>query len=138
MSSQPWDDDPKYATVLPPESIETSKAGHTLDKGHLAVFERAVTNILSIDLAQLTFTQLVDGLPLWDVVFALDHYGLVEDEPVYKHRELCPGALDKTKAFREAFDPAMMEIRTDVSHSYLKITSHHPRYGAILTCACRS
>lgn len=87
---------------------------HALDKAHLAAFERAVTNVLSTDIAQSTFAQLVDGLPLWDVVYILESYGISREEPVYKHRKLCPGALENTRAFRSAFEPRVMEIRTDV------------------------
>lgn len=127
MSLKPWwdypgQDDPKYANVPPPESLETSTAEQALDKDHLAAYLRAVTNVLSTELAESTFAQLVDGLPLWDVVYALDHYGLEENEPVYKHRTLCPGVLEKTRAFREAFDPARLEIRADVN---TRQTYHH-------------
>lgn len=119
MSLKPWWDypgqeDPKYANVPPPEQLETSRAEQALDEPHLLAFARAVTNVLSTELAESTFAQLVDGLPLWDVVFGLGHYGHDREEPVFKHRELCPGVLEKTRAFRTAFDPGSLVIRTDV------------------------
>lgn len=122
MSLKPWwdypgQDDPKYANVPPPEKLETSKADQSLDEDHLSAYVRAVTNVLSTELAESTFAQLVDGLPLWDVVNGLHHYGLEEDEPVFKHRELCPGVLEKTRTFRAAFEPRALYIRTDVNWS---------------------
>lgn len=120
MSLKPWweypaYDDPKHATVIPPKELETSTAEQVLDADHLAAYVRAVTNVLYTELAEATFAQLVDGLPLWEVVYALDHYGLEEDEPVFKHRQLCPGILEKTRAFRAAFDPGALDIRADVN-----------------------
>jgi hypothetical protein len=120
MSLKPWwaytgQTDPKYDTVPPPKELETSRAELSLADKHLEAYSRALTNILSTDLAELTFAQLVDGLPLWDVVFGLSEYGLVEEEPVYNHRTLCPGVLEKTRAFRAAFEPGKLEMRVDVN-----------------------
>ncbi|KAL1867514.1 hypothetical protein Daus18300_006358 [Diaporthe australafricana] len=123
MSLKPWwdypaRDDPKYDNVPPPKKLDTSRAEQVLDDDHLAAYVRAITNVLSTELAESTFAQLVDGLPLWDVVCALHHYGLEEDEPVFKHRELCPGVLEKTRAYRAAFAPETLDIRTNVLHRY--------------------
>jgi hypothetical protein len=120
MSLKPWWDfpaynDPKYDTVPPPEKLETSTAEQALDEDHLAAYLRAITNVLSTDLAEATFAQLVDGLPLYDVVSKLAHYELERDEPAYKHRTLCPGVLEKTRAFRAAFEPERLDIRADVN-----------------------
>ncbi|KAJ0123807.1 hypothetical protein J7T55_012277 [Diaporthe amygdali] len=123
MSLKPWwdypgQDDPKYANVPPPEKLDTSKADQALDEDHLAAYVRAVTNVLSTELAESTFAQLVDGLPLWDVVDGLHHYGLEEDEPVFRHRELCPGVIEKTRTFCAAFEPRALYIRTGVLRRY--------------------
>lgn len=120
MSLKPWwnypaYDDPKYDTVPPPKELETSRAEQALDENHLAAYARAVTNVLSTKLAEYTFAQLIDGLPLWDVVYALGHYGLDSEEPVYKHRELCPGVLEKAKSFCANFDTGTLDVRTDVN-----------------------
>lgn len=129
MSLKPWwefpsQNDPKYDTVLPPKNpLETSAAEQSLDEEHLAVYSRAITNVLSTDLAESTFAQLVDGLPLWDVVYGLAHYGLVREEPVYNHRNLCPGVLEKTRAFYTSFVPGKLEIRIDVNTMKLPLYS---------------
>lgn len=120
MSLKPWwdfpgQDDPKYANVPPPETLQTSRPEQALDEAHLLAFSRAVTNVLSTELAESTFAQIVDGLPLWDVVYGLGHYGLDREEPVFKHRELCPGVIEKTRAFRADFDPRTFDIRAEVN-----------------------
>lgn len=38
------------------------------DGQHLDIFIRAVTNILNTELAELTYAQIIDGLPLEEVV----------------------------------------------------------------------
>lgn len=126
MSLKPWWDypaynDPKYDTVPPPEKLETSTAEQALDENHLAAYSRAISNVLSTDLAELTFAQLVDGLPLYDVVSKLTHYELERQEPAYNHRMLCPGVLEKTRAFRAAFEPEKLDIRADVSNQLLTL-----------------
>lgn len=124
MSLKPWwnypsQNDPKYATVPPPKDLETSTAEQVLDENHLASYSRALTNVLSTDLAESTFAQIVDGLPLWGVVYELAHYGLLREEPVYNHRTLCPGVLEKTRAIRASFEPGKLEIRADVNTANL-------------------
>lgn len=120
MSLKPWwkypaYDDPKYDTVTPPEKLETSRAEQALDEDHLVAYVRAIRNVLSTELAESTFAQLIDGLPLWDVVSALGHYGLDREEPVFNHQELCPGVLEKTKTSLANFDHRAFGIRIDVN-----------------------
>ncbi|KAG8161472.1 hypothetical protein KVR01_008459 [Diaporthe batatas] len=123
MSLKPWWkfpawNDPKYDTVPPPERLETTTAAQALDEDHLAAYSRAMKNVLSTELAETTFAQLVDGLPLYSVVSNLVHYELEKTEPAYNHRTLCPGVLEKTRAFHSAFEPDKLDIRADVLHRY--------------------
>jgi hypothetical protein len=78
-----------------------------------------LTNVLATDLAELTFAQLVDGLPLWKVAIDMSRHSHTNEEPVCKHNELCPGAMDQARALRQTFDPLKMEIRSDVSFAPL-------------------
>lgn len=73
-----------------------------------------MTNVLATDLAELAFAQLFDGLPLWEVAIDMSRHIHTREEPVCKHRELCPGAMDQARALRQTFDPLIMEIRSDV------------------------
>lgn len=119
MSLKPWwkypaYDDPKYDTIPPPGKLETRRPEQALDEDHLTTYIRAIRNVLSTKLAESTFAQTVDGLPLWDVVYSLGYYGLDREEPVFKHRELCPGVVEKTRAFRADFDPKTFDIRAEL------------------------
>lgn len=127
MSLKPWWDypgrtDPKYDIVPPPERLETTTAEQVLDENHLTAYSRALKKVLSTDLAETTFAQIFDGLPLYNVVLNLAHYELERKEPAYNHRTLCPGVLEKTRAFHAAFEPGRLDIRADVK----KWSSCHP------------
>lgn len=108
-----------WVTTPRPDSIDNSTVADVLDDRHQAVFQRAMTNVLATDLAELTFAQLVDGLPLWEVAINMSRHSHTNEEPVCKHTELCPGAMDQARALRQTFDPLIMEIRSDVSSTPL-------------------
>ena len=73
-----------------------------LDVGHLEPFRRALFNVLSAPVAEFTFAQIVDGQPA-SKVYADNHY-FREGLPVMQHKDLCPGSIEKTRAFRSGFD----------------------------------
>lgn len=106
--------DPKYVTVALPAHIDKCRVDQVLDKDHQHVFTTALLNILRTEVAEITLAQIVDGLPLEHVAFSLRGHRYTIEDPVATHAQLCPGTLEKTKAFREAFDPALMSLRTDV------------------------
>ena len=60
-----------------------------------------MANILATDLAELTFAQLIDGLPLWDVPIDQSKSTHSPEEPVFNHRKLCGGVMEKMRALRE-------------------------------------
>lgn len=109
-----WKRDP-WVTTPPPKSIEKSVVAQSLDGAHQVVFKRAMANILATELAGLTFAQLIDGLPLWDVAMDQSRKTHTKEEPVYNHKQLCHGAMEKMREMREQFDPLAMEVRADVS-----------------------
>lgn len=87
----------------------------TLDPDRYAIFKKALSNVLSTDLAEFTMAQLVDGLPTM-TVFCDGHsarnlYG----HPIRSHESLCEGALGRTKEFRANFDPSVLELKSSVS-----------------------
>lgn len=108
-----------WVTTPRPDSIDKSTVADVLDDRHQAVFQRAMTNVLATDLAELTFAQLVDGLPLWEVAIDMSRHSHTDEEPVCNHTELCPGAMEKARALRQTFNPLIMEIRSDVSFTPL-------------------
>jgi hypothetical protein len=85
----------------------------SLNKQHRDIFVRALSNVLSTEIAELTFAQIIDGLPLSDV--ADDTYdngaSLSHIHPLYtKHTQLCPGVLETTQKFRADFDPNTLQF----------------------------
>ncbi|CAM1507741.1 Fc.00g045890.m01.CDS01 [Cosmosporella sp. VM-42] len=90
-----------------------------LDEEHHTLADTAISNILSTDIAEITYAQIVDGLPLVSVLE--DAYGdaiLANDHPIRKHKALCPGVLEKTKAFRAEFDPDSLRFDSRLLHAY--------------------
>lgn len=106
--------DPKYITVAPPTHIHKCRVDQVLDQDHQRVFTTALLNIIRAKVTETTLAQIVDGFPIEHIAFSLGGHRYTSEDPVATHTELCPGALEKTKAFREAFDPASMILRTDV------------------------
>ncbi|KAG5915006.1 hypothetical protein E4U42_000187 [Claviceps africana] len=94
--------------ALPCPKISVS----TLPHDHYAAFEKALWNVLFTELAELTMAQLVDGLPIWPVY--LDSKGLfnLRGHPIRDHKELCEGALERTKAFRSSFKPSELLLKS--------------------------
>jgi hypothetical protein len=95
-----------------------------LDGPHQQAVRLAVSNILKTEIAETTYAQIVDGLPLVDVVS--DVYGgdwLFDDHPICAHTELSAGILETTRKFRTSFDLGTLSFDSTVlTHSFL-ITS---------------
>src|ERR1700761_8607370 len=86
-----------------------------LPKAHCDVLIRALHNVLSTDIAEVTYAQILDGVPLAEV--ANDRYSphfIDLRHPVQQHTSLCPGVTEQTKAFRSSFDPAILEFDSRV------------------------
>lgn len=83
----------------------------TLDEPHRVAISRAISNILSTEIAEMTYAQIVDGLPLSQVFN--DNFGgedFEDDHPMYTHKELGPGVLDTVRGFRAGFDPETLQF----------------------------
>lgn len=73
---------------------------------HRGVFDRATLNVLSTELAKVTYAQIIDGFPLASVAQETAGNGLPDWHPLFDtHKELCPGVLEKTEEFWAQFDP---------------------------------
>jgi hypothetical protein len=92
-----------------------------LDERHHQILSRAINRILYTDEAELTYAQIVDGLPLYDVACDRNPDIPRAGHPLEKHTQLCPGVLDKTKSFRDSFDPNILTFDSRVSE-LLKLT----------------
>lgn len=86
-----------------------------LDEPHRDAVARAISRILSTEIAETTYAQIVDGLPLPEVLD--DAYGNLRlpDHPAYQHIHLKPGTLDTVRRFREECDLQVLQFDNPVS-----------------------
>lgn len=88
-----------------------------LDAEHRSVFAQAISTVLNTDLAELTFAQIIDGVPLPSVFTDNQYGGLDIDHPLHRHTELCPGVLEKAREYRDAFNPDELSFSSRVPNS---------------------
>ncbi|KAK3934669.1 hypothetical protein QBC46DRAFT_358846 [Diplogelasinospora grovesii] len=88
---------------------------------HRDILTRAIRNVLSTDISEITLAQIVDGLPL-SVVEKDTYTGsgyLSGDHPLHqKHKQLCPGVLEKTRQLYIGFDVDTLQISSKLLHEY--------------------
>lgn len=113
--------DPLYVTVPPPEFIHKSRVGQVLDDAHQRALEHAVMSILSTPIAEETFAQIVDGLPLRSVALGAQNHRVLRGDPVDNHPEMCPGALEKAREFQTILNVRGLEVASAVSSEGLRI-----------------
>ncbi|KAI1272622.1 hypothetical protein F5Y07DRAFT_379353 [Xylaria sp. FL0933] len=86
---------------------------------HRRLFSRALQNVLSSDTAELTYGQIVDGLPISSVEED-SYYGTVSrDHPIHKnHTELCSGVLERLRNINGARDISTLEFDSTLIDAY--------------------
>ena len=85
-----------------------------LEPEHHHILVRAIKNVLSTELAELTMAELVDGLPLASTGWAAAGHRLCRDHPLNEHETLCDGVIDRIRALRDAFDPRILQLDSSV------------------------
>lgn len=88
------------SAVHHPELFESKDI---LDEHHDEILRRAVQNVLSTDVAELVYGQILDGLPLADVYNGVIPWMKDHSVNTLPHTELCPGSLEKAREFRKEF-----------------------------------
>ena len=89
-----------------------------LDEDHCRIFVRAIKRVLATDVAEITYAQVIDGLPLARVLRDCSDFFPIPEHPIYTiHKELCPGILEKTRKFRSDFNPHSLEFDSIVSRT---------------------
>lgn len=111
-------EDLRWTTVPPPEHLDSCCVSDVLDTNHQSIFATTMANLLSTEVAEQTFAQIIDGLPLRNVAFSLRDTEYTTRDAVFAHVELCPGVLEKTRTFRDGFNPKAMKLKTDVLQRY--------------------
>ncbi|KAG7290258.1 hypothetical protein NEMBOFW57_000257 [Staphylotrichum longicolle] len=89
------------------------------DSEHFQLLVRAINRTLSTEVAEITYAQIIDGLPIADVAWdsrSQPHNG----HPILDntHEELCPGMLDKARGFRREFRPEILSFDAQLLHGY--------------------
>lgn len=114
---------PAESTDVKPDTTEEDYAPTRklsiadLEEGHRHYFVRAITQLVSTEIAEVPYAQLVDGLPLSDVAGDRGYSAFHYDHPIYEvHEELCPGMMDKTRKFRDEFQLETLRFDAEVSH----------------------
>ncbi|KAH0438190.1 alcohol dehydrogenase [Colletotrichum camelliae] len=86
---------------------------------HRDTFMRALSNILATEIAEITFTQIIDGLPLTEVAQDCGNASLPNDHPDHDmHQQLCSGVIEKTHRFRDEFDSGTIHIDSKLINDY--------------------
>ncbi|KND89038.1 hypothetical protein TOPH_06332 [Tolypocladium ophioglossoides CBS 100239] len=89
---------------------------------HRDVFSRALSNVLYTEIAELTYAQIVDGLPLSSVQKDAYDFGLYLPgrHPLHdRHTELCPGVLERTRQIHREFSIESLECDSRLMHAYM-------------------
>lgn len=97
-----------------PATMQAQLSFTDLDGEHRQLLERAISRILFTELAEVTYAQIIDGLPIADVAYdsrGPPHGGHPIDGG---HEELCPGMLDKARQFRADFQPDVLVFNSKV------------------------
>ncbi|KAF9770878.1 hypothetical protein IL306_011507 [Fusarium sp. DS 682] len=89
-----------------------------LDDSHQDAVTRGIERILDTEISEITYAQIIDGLPLSDVAEDSSDGGVPEGHPIHEvHNELCPDILDRTREFRDQFSPDVLKFDSRVSIS---------------------
>ncbi|KAG7418060.1 hypothetical protein Forpe1208_v004276 [Fusarium oxysporum f. sp. rapae] len=95
---------------VPTPDRETPTNLDVLDDEHRKVLDRAVRNVLSTEVAELVYAQILDGLPTEKSLRDSSDY--VQDHPVHsiQHTKICPGYVEKAREFRNQFDLLQLQL----------------------------
>lgn len=88
----------------------------TLNGSHRELLERGISRVLTTNIAEITYAQIIDGLPLAEVANDTGQSKPQGRHPINEaHKHLCPGVLDKTQEFRDKFSPTILHYDSRVS-----------------------
>ena len=85
-------------------STTETHSPENLDVQHFRILQRAVSNLLITDAAELAYASIVDGLPTLAQFLEFHDLSKQSDHPVTRHEALCDGVIEKVRAFRSNFD----------------------------------
>ncbi|KAF4450476.1 hypothetical protein F53441_6475 [Fusarium austroafricanum] len=80
---------------------------------HRDVLDKAIRNVLSTELAQFTYAQIIDGLPIADVAWDRRLPRIMGEHIIDDHETLCPGALENAQEYYKKWDPSFIKFNPD-------------------------
>lgn len=100
------------------DNLESTKVSvQRLPDHHRDTFTRAIGNVLSSPEAELTFGQIIDGLPISNVAFDVRDGCYCPGHPLRDERmELSPGILERARQLGNDFDATSLKMEAPVSH----------------------
>lgn len=100
-------------------SHSASNSLESLNEKYKFAAERAIRNIISTDVAEQTYAQILDGLPTEQSLE--DSYVWIEGHPVYelKHKEICAGFIEKARHFRDQFNITDLSFEKTVKFRFM-------------------
>jgi len=81
------------------DEIITKITLSSVSTDHLETLQNMLSGIFSTDLAQLTYSQIINGLPVRDIWMAYAHYR----SDIWQHLEPCSESTEVWKEFRDSF-----------------------------------
>lgn len=111
-------DDPKESSSSgPADGTEFKQLTiDVLDADHCKRLEHALNRVLSTEVAEIAYAQVIDGLPIASVSYDSSGGPPPNGHPIHdQHVELCPGMLDKAREFRNRFNPQILKLDPSVS-----------------------
>jgi hypothetical protein len=94
----PGQSPPAPAATPSPDSPQLSLAD--LDGEHRRLLDRAISRILSTEIAEITYAQIIDGLPTSRVAYDSTRPPHNDHPIAHAHQDLCPGMLEKARGLR--------------------------------------
>ncbi|RBQ70338.1 hypothetical protein FVER14953_08852 [Fusarium verticillioides] len=120
------------------QSGATSLKG--LDVEHLSAFERALRRILETDIAEQTYAEVLDGLPLSDSYLSFQYPQ--DGHPALEHEELSEGARERVREFRSNLDISSLLFKTTLVEAFWKSApgskEFYLRLVELLAVSCHS
>ncbi|KAK4657128.1 hypothetical protein QC762_210210 [Podospora pseudocomata] len=89
---------------------------------HYTLLIRAMRNVLSSKLAQFTYAQIIDGLPIEDVAWDQRIPAVCGNHPIEHHPELCPGALEFALEYKDKLDFKLLSFPRELTTKYVQST----------------
>ena len=90
-----------------------------LDVQHGDVLTRAVLRLLGTEIAVQTYSQIIDGVPLFGVARGQQKRLVPLAHPINSHVTLRPGVADIVKRFRAEFSMKTLKFDTKVNQARL-------------------